>query len=199
MNALARCWIAAAVGLLPATTWAQVAEPTGNEDPFASPESSVQPAEAEPQRDAGPFSKGRILVSLLLGGAFGGDRNYLILGAGAGYYVVDGLEVGLDGTIWLLDEPLIGTLTPQAKYVFHFVPVLKPYVGTFYRHYFVGDDFGDLDSVGARAGANIVMGGGGSYTSYIGLGAIYEHMLDCNEAVLDCDSVYPEFSFGFSF
>ena len=111
------------------------------------------------------------------------------------YYVVDGLEVGVDGAIWLFDSPTIGTLTPQIKYVVHQLPLIKPYIGTFYRHYFVGDDFEDLDSVGARVGIYIVSNQG----AYFGVGGLYEHMLDCNENVLECDDWYPELLVGISF
>lgn len=145
---------------------------------------------------AGPFSQGSIGVSILLGNASVGDKSYLILGAGAGYYLIDGLEIGLEGSTWLLEDPRINTLTPQAKYVLYFVPVIKPYVGTFYSHYFIGGGFDDQNSVGGRVGGYWILGGGGSY---LGVGAVYEHFLGCDDAVVSCDDWYPEVSLGLSF
>jgi hypothetical protein len=164
--------------------------------PPAQPEEASFDSEPRGLRpDQRPFSKGSPSLTLTLGSAWIGSNDYLIMGAGLGYYVIDGLEVGVDGAIWLFDSPTIGTLTPQIKYVVHQLPIIKPYIGTFYRHYFVGDDIEDLDSVGARVGVYIVSGKG----AYFGIGGLYEHMLDCNENVLECDSWYPEFLVGISF
>jgi hypothetical protein len=167
--------------------------------PPPPPEEESEPRTAP--KNPGPFDRGRITLSFMLGTAFGGDSNYLILGAGVGYYLVQGLEVALDSTVWVLDEPVIGTLTPQLRYVLHFVPVLKPYVGGFYRHYFVGNDFDDLNSVGARMGAYFVPRSSARFALYFGLGAVYEHVLDCNEhsSVIACNDWYPEISIGISF
>jgi hypothetical protein len=158
-------------------------------------EDASEPLEPGPRRDQLPFLKGAKTVTLTLGSAFIGSNDYFILGLGLGYYVIDGLELGVDGSIWLFDSPTIGTVTPQIKYVLHQVPVLKPYVGAFYRHYFIGEDINDLDSVGARVGAYIVSGKG----AYFGIGGLYEHILDCNDTILECDNWYPEVLIGFSF
>lgn len=166
----------------------------------APPYAPAEPMEDAPQSrrtrpDQRPFLQGSPSLTLTLGSAWVGSNDYFILGAGLGYYVIDGLEVGVDGAIWLFDSPTIGTLTPQIKYVVHQIPLIKPYIGTFYRHYFVGDDFEDLDSVGARVGIYIVSNQG----AYFGAGGLYEHMLDCNENVLECDDWYPELIVGISF
>ncbi|HWO10606.1 MAG TPA: hypothetical protein VNN80_14035 [Polyangiaceae bacterium] len=148
-----------------------------------------------PPRDQRPFLQGSTSLTITVGSAFIGSNDYFILGAGIGQYVLNGLEVGVDGSIWLFDSPTILTLTPQVKYVVYQLPFVKPYFGAFYRHYFVGDDIQDLDSVGARVGVYLVTGG----AAYFGFGGLYEHMLDCNENVLECDDWYPEFMIGVSF
>jgi hypothetical protein len=166
------------------------AEPPPPEPPPPEPE-------AEPDdSDAGPFSRGSVRLSVLIGTGSSVSDTYLILGAGLGYFLVDGLEVGLDYDIWFLADPVLNRLSPETRYVFHMIPVIKPYVGAFYRHTFVAD-YDDFDYVGARAGAYIIPS---RSRSYIGAGAVYEHMLDCEDsAFLDCDSVYPEITFGISF
>ena len=144
--------------------------------------------------DVGPFRQGKIEVNGQIGAAFGGET-YFILGAGAGYYVLDGLRVGLQSALWFLSSPVIFTLTPEATYVMHFVPIVKPYAGGFFRGYIVGDNVPDTTAIGARAGVAlpILMGHG-----YAGGGLVYEHFLSCGE-FRDCDSVYPEVGMALSF
>jgi hypothetical protein len=148
-----------------------------------------------PRRDQLPYLQGSTTLTLTLGSAFIGSNDYFILGAGVGAYAINGLELGVDGAIWMFDSPVIFTVTPQIRYVLYQIPVVKPYVGAFYRHYFVGDGYEDLDSVGARLGLYFNAGS----RAYLGVGALYEHILDCNENILECDDWYPEVMIGFSF
>ena len=141
-------------------------------------------------RYRGPFAQGRVRASII-GGANG---DYLVLGGGLGYYVLDGLEVGLSSQFWLIGSPRIITLSPQVRYVAYFVPFLKPYAGVFYEHGFVSDNFDDYDSIGGRVGAFWVSGGG----SYFGGGAVFEQTLDCPE-FRDCFQVLPEVVIAISF
>lgn len=149
------------------------------------------------QADAGPFSQGRSRIAISGGsaGGFGGER-YLVLGATYGYFLVDGLELGMGAQAWLLGDPSVYTLTPQVRYVLHFVPVLKPYVGGFFSRWFVGGDGDDLSTMGARAGAFYVTGGGG----FVGGGVVVETILDCQlEDDADCTDIYPEIAFSIVF
>ena len=159
----------------------------------AQGDSGEVPEEDSAPSDAGPFSKGSIGISIMVGSAYFMDKDYFIFGLGLSYFVVDGLSLGVDGSIWLFDEPTLGTITPNARYVLHMVPVIKPYVGGFWKRYLIGDDIKDFSSVGARMGAYLM-----PTRSYLGIGAVYEHMLDCNEEILECDSWYPELTFGVS-
>src|SRR5262245_6040755 len=99
-------------------------------------------------RSAGPFSRGSIRLTALIGTGSTVSDTYLILGAGAGYFLVDGLELGLDYEAWILASPVFHRVSPETKYVFHMVPVIKPYVGVFYRHTFVTGGRDDYDQVG---------------------------------------------------
>ncbi len=157
-------------------------------------EPTYEPSDEPPGVYSGPFSKGSLGLTLMIGSASVGDSDYLVLGAGASYFVLDGLSLGLDADVWFLDDPTVYTTTPQLRYVLYFVPVLKPYVGTFYRHYFFTDGFDDLDSVGVRLGGYFVSDSG----SYLGIGAIYERFLACDDTYWQCDGWYPELTFGFS-
>jgi hypothetical protein len=187
------------------------AEPTAPAEPAPLAESPLVaepepvsppplPPEDEPADDsgysAGPFSRGSIRLTLLIGTGSTVREDYLIVGGGVGYFVADGFELGVDYEAWILASPVFHRLSPEARYVFHMIPVIKPYVGVFYRHTFVADDYEDMDHVGARGGLFYVPKGG---RVFVGGGAIYERLLDCEEtSLVDCDEVYPEIFFGVS-
>jgi hypothetical protein len=156
---------------------------------------TLAPLAAHAETDPGPFAEGSIRISAILGVAQSQDYTAFILGAGVGYYLVDGLELGLEGEHWFGADPSISKVSPGARYVLWFVPVLKPYVGAFYRHIFVGDEFDDIDSLGGRVGAFWVSGGG----SYFGGGAVYETAVKGCPKGGDCDEWYPEIVLSFSF
>ena len=149
-----------------------------------------------PAHDAGPFGKGRSSLSLLIGSSFSGDATYLILGAEYGYFLVDGLEIGAGATFYLFDSPFMLTLSPFVTYVLHMVKTVKPYIGAFYRHYIVTEGWEDLDSIGGRAGVYIAPG---QARWYFGVGAVYEHLFDCNDDYFSCDDVYPEIVIALAF
>jgi len=160
------------------------------------PPPADEPADDGPDRAAGPFAKGSIRLTLLIGTASTVDDNYLILGGGLGYFLINGLEVGLDYEAWLFAEPVMHRLSPETKYIFHMVPVIKPYVGVFYRRTFITQGFEDVNHVGARGGILFFPKGG---RMFVGGGAVYERLLDCEDnEFLDCDEVYPEIVFGVS-
>jgi hypothetical protein len=149
---------------------------------------------AAPVATAGPFSQGSQSVSIVAGAgsAFGDD--YIILGGGYGYYLIDGLELGIDAQFWLSGDPSITKVSPQIKYVFTQPRTVKPYVGAFYRKTFI-EDLDDLDSAGYRAGLNFM--GRGNF--YFGAGFVYETYRDCTETVYnDCSDTYPEILFAFT-
>ena len=78
---------------------------------------------------------------------------------------------------------------------FYQVQAVKPYLGAFYRRTNI-DGLADLDSIGARAGAYIRVGG----NAYLGVGAVHESYLDCESNVYrKCDSTYAEISITFAF
>ena len=156
---------------------------------FALVAASATPALAD--EDAGPFAQGRMRLSLGLGSTQSDGDTGIVAGGAFGYFVRDGLEVGLgvDRTFGL--DPGLTRVTPDVRYVLHFVPVLKPYAGAFYRRWFIDGEEG-ADSVGARAGAFWVSSGG----SFFGGGVVYERLVsDCQD---DCAMLYPELALSLS-
>lgn len=139
------------------------------------------------------FSKGNTTVGIVAGSGRSFNEDYLILGVGVGYYVLEGLELGVDIQHWFLGDPGITKISPQIRYVFTQPKVIKPYIGAFYRRTYISD-IDDQDSFGYRLGAYF----SGSNGVYIGGGIVYEEYQDCSR-FLDCSDTYPEIIFSFSF
>jgi len=157
----------------------------------ASPPTAA-PAPAPAPRNAGPFARTRVRLSFVLGVSLGAYQDYFILGAGVGYYLWDGLELGLNYDAWVGGDPAYHRLTPELTYVFVQVRTVQPYVGLFYRHTFVGAPYADWDSMGVRGGVAFVPRG----PLYLRGGVVYEHALKCDPTFYDCDDVYPEIAIG---
>jgi hypothetical protein len=144
---------------------------------------------------AGVFSKGRTSLAITGGTGYAFNESYLVLGVGVGYYVLDGLNLGLSVESWSGSNPGLYKVTPSVQYVFHQIPKVNPYIGVFYRRTYV-DGLPDINSVGGRAGVYLAAG----RSAYIGLGAVYESYNDCNKAIYSsCSETYPEVSFMISF
>jgi len=144
---------------------------------------------------AGVFGKGRAHFVLNAGSGNAFNENYVVLGVGASYYLVDGLSVGLSLESWSGADPGMTKITPSVQYVFLQVPQVKPYVGGFYRRAYI-DSLPDINSVGGRAGVYVPAG----RNVHIGIGAVYESYVDCNKSVYrSCSETYPEVSFSIAF
>lgn len=144
---------------------------------------------------ADPFDQGNLRVSIVIGTGQAYNNDYTIVGLGAGYYVKNGLELGLDGETWLGGDPDINKLSPQAKYILYTQSRFRPYIGVFYTHSFV-DSEDDFDTMGGRGGVYILQ----DERWYIGVGAAYELYIDCDESINNsCTDFYPEITVSFTF
>lgn len=160
-----------------------------------TPPPAAQPVAVQttpPPQNAGMFSQGRRRVTGTVGwgSAFGND--YLLVGLGVGYFVRNGLDVGVDFEGWFLGEPTMYKLSPRADYVMWRSPRLKPYVGAFYRWNFISD-FDDQSSIGGRAGAFYK----GTRGGMAGAGVVYERFI--SDRFEDKDVIYPEIFVAVSF
>jgi len=144
------------------------------------------------------FSQNSTSVGVVVGSGSAFNDDYIILGVGVGYYVTEGLELGINLERWFSGEPTISKVSPQIRYVFTQSKTIKPYVGAFYqRTYFddlAGRDIDDRDSFGYRAGAYF----SSNNRVYIGAGVVYEEFKDCF-SLTDCSTTSPELLFTFSF
>lgn len=135
----------------------------------------------------GPFASGSARMSVLLGARRGdGQAGGVIVGAGMGYFALDGLELGLSMEQWF-GSPSVTKVSPEVRYVVHQLPSLAPYVGVFASHWFVGGGRPDSDTAGLRVGAIYA---GGRRASHVGLGLVHERVLGtCSSG---CAMTYPE-------
>jgi len=144
---------------------------------------------------AGVFSQGRTHLAVVGGTGYAFDDSYFVLGVGASYYLLNGLNVGIYAETWTGGDVGINKVTPSMQYVFYQVPHVQPYLGVFYRRTFI-EGLQDLDSTGGRAGVYFAAG----RNTLIGVGAVYESYLDCDKATYSsCADTYPELSFTVAF
>ena len=154
------------------------------------------PITALAETNAYPFNKGRTRFSLQVGNTTAFNQNYTAIGIGGGYYVRDGLEVGLDGDAWFgMDVPGIYRLSPGLRYVLYSLDQYKPYAGIFYRRSFIeGHD--DRNEAGGRAGVTVLTG----WSSNLSVGLVYDVHINCDKTVYSsCSQFYTELSYGILF
>lgn len=143
--------------------------------------------------NASAFSEGSVSFDIVAGSGSAFNQNYTVLGVGVGYYVAQGLEVGINLQHWFSSEPAITKVSPQVKFVFSELGDIKPYAGGFYRATFIEGQT-EEGSFGFRGGAFFSNSNGAN----IGAGIVYEEYLDCDK-VIECSATYPEVHFTFSF
>ena len=145
--------------------------------------------------NAGPFDKNSIRGTVLLGSGRAFGDNYTILGVGIGYYVIDGLELGIDAETWMGGTPSINQISPSVRYVFRNSSGVSPYIGAFYRKTYI-ENLKDLTASGYRLGAYVNTGG----NVYLGAGAVFINYSDCSTTIYrSCSDTYPEVILGFVF
>ena len=145
--------------------------------------------------NASAFSEGSVSFDIVAGAGQAFNKNYTVLGVGIGYYVAQGLEVGIDIEHWFSSEPSITKVSPQIKFVFSELGDIKPYAGGFYRETFI-DNQSEEGSFGFRGGAFFSSSNGMN----IGAGIVYEEYLNCDKAkVVECSTTYPEVRFSLNF
>ncbi len=143
---------------------------------------------------AGGFEQGSKNISVLLGSGQSFNENYIILGAGFGYYVVNGLELGVDAQYWFSGSPSIAKISPQITYVLPLKAKIKPYVGVFYRRTFVNaSSIPNQNSYGYRGGVYFSSRSG----VHLGGGLVYEKYPDCH--IGECSNTYPELLISIGF
>jgi hypothetical protein len=142
-----------------------------------------------------PFDRGRFWLSAGAGTTSAFGERYFAIGAGASYFVLDGVAAGLSAQVQWGNGPTITSVTPELRYVaqplVYRSPVI-PYVAAFYRHWFISSAYADVDALGARGGLLYLSG-----RFVLGLGVAYEHIVSACSG--NCYSVYPDITLGITF
>jgi hypothetical protein len=157
------------------------------EEPAPAPAPTVAPLLDVPKRKT-PFDQGRFGLTAGAGTTSAFGARYLAIGAGASYFVLDGVAIGVGTQVQWGDGPTIFRTTPELRYVVQ--PLvgrfpLIPYVAGFYTHWFIGERRNDVDAIGTRGGLLYVSG-----SVILGLGVAYEHLVSA--CAMDCSLVYPD-------
>lgn len=178
----------AAASTPPAQTPAPAAAPP--------PAQTQAPAKAQPaKKNSSPFARGNIRLTLTGGYGQSFNDDYFILGGGLGYYIKNGVDVGLSFEKWFSGDPGVTKLSPEITVIKSLPRGISPYLGAYYQRTFI-DGYSDLNSLGGRVGAYKNTRG----PAMFGVGAVYEKYLDCQESTYnDCDDWYPELLFGTTF
>lgn len=156
-------------------------------NPGTVQEGGVAP-ELPPERPKTPFDRGRVGLSAGAGSTTAFGEQYFAIGAGASYFVLDGVAIDFGTQVQWGDGPTILRTTPGLRYVAQ--PLvghspLIPYIAGYYTHWFIGDAVPDADALGTRGGLLYVSG-----SIVLGLGIGYEHLV--SECTMNCSSVYPD-------
>jgi hypothetical protein len=168
-------------------------EPETQSEQTVSQTATAPPPPPKPGPDPGPFKKGKVRVGFYAGAGNTLSQTYFIIGGGVGYYILNGLEAGVDVEGWVLQDPTFWKVTPQVRYVIWQLNPIRPYVGAFWRKTFSGENYPDYNSWGARGGVAYRKGG-----SYVAVGVVYEKYDDYT-VLVDDYVVYPEIAFWLSF
>lgn len=141
------------------------------------------------------FTSGQTRVSVSAGNTRAYNDNYFQIGLGAGYYVLDGLEIGLDASSWLGGETRIHEVMPSATYVFSGLEKFAPYAGAFYRHTSI-ENRDSVGAYGARGGVLLQQ----TPNLHVRAGVAVIRYRNCEQTMgADCTDYFPELSAGFYF
>lgn len=141
------------------------------------------------------FDAGSRRFSLAVGSGSALSDNYTVLGLGAGFYPVDGLELGAEVNLWFGGDYDIYEVSPSMTYIFTQLDAIKPYIGVLYRETFI-ETYDNLSAVGARTG--VVLDSGNGFNFRVGVTVVSYQ--DCASSwKRDCTEVTPEVSVGVTF
>ena len=162
-------------------------------EPTVVPAAAVTPppappsaAPAEPPEEPKMQWTRRLYSWASFGTTFAYGTTYASANAGAGLLLQHGIAPNVEIGYAFGHSPSLWTVRPGVTWYMP-VELIRPYVGTYYTHWFVGGNLQDQNGIGGRAGFSI--------GRVISLGVTYDHALDCNH---DCDLWSPQISAGLS-
>jgi hypothetical protein len=159
--------------------------------PPVSPAGSPAPATAA-AAEPPEVSLRRVRVWANLGATWTYGTTYVNLGAGVGYVVYAGLLPTFDVSFSFGASPTILMLKPGLDWFLPLPGRIRPYVGAYYAHWFVGAGYADQDALGARGGFAFAQAG----PMVLLLGIAYEHVF--TNCYGTCSYWVPQIIAGFA-
>jgi hypothetical protein len=126
--------------------------------------------------------------AFMVGAGTSYGESYFLVGARLGYVLTHGIAAELEGQYWGGASPQLGKIAPGLVWYSPY----RLYAGVYYARWLVGSGYPDQDAVGGRVGLSL----GGKGRASFGVGAAYEHAIDCKA---NCDAWWPEASVGVAF
>ena len=161
------------------------AVPAAAMKPAAAPPAAA-PASAEPpEAPKAPWTR-QLYSWASVGTTFAYGTTNGSANVGAGLLMKHGIAPNVEIGYAFGSSPSLWTVRPGLTWYMP-VEIVRPYVGTYYTHWFVGGGLQDQNGVGGRAGISL--------GHVISLGVTYDHAIDCNH---DCDIWSPQISAGLS-
>ncbi|HYV66212.1 MAG TPA: hypothetical protein VE964_08205 [Myxococcales bacterium] len=180
----------ASAGAAAAQSSESSAQPTGSTQqtaPAAAPPAPAPTAAATPapKEEPSPW-KGRLYSWASVGTTFAYGTTYGSANVGVGYLMRYGIAPNVEAGYTFGNTPTFWTVRPGVTWYMP-LPLVHPYVGGYYTHWFVGSGFPDQDGIGGRAGLTLFRA--------LTLGVTYDHALGCSR---NCDVWTPLISAGLS-
>jgi len=144
----------------------------------AAAQSSEPTARREPS--------GRLYGWASAGTTFAYGQTYAGANVGAGWLMPNGIAPNVEVGYMFGNSPTVWAVRPGVTW-FMPLPMIRPYIGAYYTHWFVGDGFSDQNGIGGRAGLSL--------GRVLSIGVTYDHALGCSQ---NCDIWAPQLSAGIS-
>ena len=198
---LLACESAAAQYLGPPQEAPPPPRPPADEAPPEEPPSPPPPAATPPPAAGSPATAAaeppeasirRIRVWANLGATWTYGASYVNIGAGVGYVVYAGLLPTFDVSWSFGASPTILMLKPGLDWFLPLPGRIRPYVGAYYAHWFVGNGYADQDAWGVRGGFSFAQVG----PAVLLLGIAYERVF--TNCWGTCSYWVPQIAAGFA-
>jgi len=185
-------WALAAAALLLTVAGGASAQANATAEPAAVPAAAVdaapsqQPAPALPPAQKQEAQRPKVFTWASFGTTFAYGQTYGSANVGAGVLLQRGIAPNVELGYAFGNSPTLWSLRPGVTW---YVPMgnVRPYVGAYYTHWFVGDGRPDQDGIGARLGLSL--------GQVMSVGVTYDRAFNCSQ---NCDSWTPTISAGLS-
>ncbi len=184
--------VAAPAAAAAAAAPAVATQPPPAKQPAAAPQAAPPPPPAAAPAQAAPPAEEKVPLRKKIfgwgsvGTTFAYGETYGSANLGLGYRMKLGITPNVEASYMFGNTPTVWALRPGVTW-YSSIPVLRPYFGVYYTHWFVSGDLPDQDGVGGRLGISL--------GRLLSLGVTYDRALSCEK---NCDIWTPQITAGLS-